>query len=209
LERRRPRECYSEIALQDTCKRVVTHRTRHQHLKQCVSKSYLHGCTRVVLKTLKSPFTGKPRPSIIRVIAQGDRCSRNVATLGLGCRFEQKCPAEAFVGSRQNSASIGEALRTFLRFKGPMIAPSLPHPSTSTYCSGRRLDISNMSTTSAPAIRHTLRSCASPLRSQKRWAQVHDVRFVATHQDTNKIIDRYKEKLAQKAKECAISTHSD
>jgi hypothetical protein len=63
-----------------------------------------------------------------------------------------------------------------------------------------------MSTTSAPAIRHTLRSCASPLRSQKRWAQVHDVRFVATHQDTNKIIDRYKEKLAQKAKEYAFCT---
>jgi hypothetical protein len=63
-----------------------------------------------------------------------------------------------------------------------------------------------MSTTSAPAIRHTLRSCASPLRSQKRWAQVHDVRFVATHQDTNKIIDRYKEKLAQKAKEYAFGT---
>ena len=61
-----------------------------------------------------------------------------------------------------------------------------------------------MSTTSAPAIRHTLRSCASPLRLQKRWAQVHDIRFVATHQDTNKIIDRYKVKLARKAKEYAF-----
>jgi len=63
-----------------------------------------------------------------------------------------------------------------------------------------------MSTTSAPAIRHALRSYASPLRSQKRWAQVSDVRLVTTHQDTNKIIDRYKEKLAQKAKEYAFGT---
>src|SRR3954451_8269762 len=100
---------------------------------------------------------------------------------------------------------LGETL-TFLRFKGPLIVPSLPHPSTSAHCTGRCLDIFNMSTTSAPAIRHTLRSCALPLRSQKRWAQVHDVRFVATHQDTNKIIDRYKEKLAQKAKEYTFGT---
>jgi hypothetical protein len=106
-------------------------------------------------------------------------------------------PDRTFENHSTSSASLGEALP-------PLIAPTLPHPSTSSQLTRRRLDIPNMSTTSAPAIRHTLRSCASPLRSQKRWAQVHDVRFVATHQDTNKIVDRYKEKLAQKAKEYAF-----
>ena len=82
-----------------------------------------------------------------------------------------------------------------------LVATLLPHPSRSSDYTGRHWKQASMSTTSAPAMRHTLRSCASPLRSQKRWAQVHDVRFVATHQDTNKVINRYKEKLVQKAKE--------
>jgi hypothetical protein len=42
-----------------------------------MSQSYLHWCTRIVLKTLRSSW-----PSIITVIAQGDRYSKNVATLG-------------------------------------------------------------------------------------------------------------------------------
>lgn len=48
-----------------------------------------------------------------------------------------------------------------------------------------------------------LRSRAPLLRyQQKRWAQVHDVRFLATHHDPNQVLDRYRSKLHQKAKEC-------
>ncbi|OKL61893.1 hypothetical protein UA08_02391 [Talaromyces atroroseus] len=36
---------------------------------------------------------------------------------------------------------------------------------------------------------------------QKRFAQVHDVRFLATHRDPRQILDKYKHKLDQKAKE--------
>lgn len=38
-------------------------------------------------------------------------------------------------------------------------------------------------------------------RSQRRWARVHDVRFLTTHQTRDRIINRYKEKLDQKAKQ--------
>ncbi|KIW80531.1 hypothetical protein Z517_07147 [Fonsecaea pedrosoi CBS 271.37] len=41
----------------------------------------------------------------------------------------------------------------------------------------------------------------SLLRPQRRWARVHDVRFVTTHRDQEKILDRYRHKLEQKAKE--------
>ncbi|KAJ9264728.1 putative F1F0 ATP synthase assembly protein Atp11 [Paecilomyces variotii] len=41
-----------------------------------------------------------------------------------------------------------------------------------------------------------------PLRhQQRRWAQVHDVRFLATHHDRSHIIEKYKAKLDKKAKE--------
>lgn len=36
---------------------------------------------------------------------------------------------------------------------------------------------------------------------QKRFARVHDVRFLATHRDPNQVQDKYKEKLDQKAKQ--------
>lgn len=36
---------------------------------------------------------------------------------------------------------------------------------------------------------------------QKRWAQVHDIRLLATHQIPDSIIERYKDKLSQKAKQ--------
>ncbi|PLN78813.1 putative F1F0 ATP synthase assembly protein Atp11 [Aspergillus taichungensis] len=35
---------------------------------------------------------------------------------------------------------------------------------------------------------------------QRRWAQVHDVRFLATHHDPNHVLDKYRAKLDQKAK---------
>ncbi|RDW94010.1 ATP11 family protein [Aspergillus mulundensis] len=36
---------------------------------------------------------------------------------------------------------------------------------------------------------------------QRRWAQVHDVRFLATHRDPNQVLDRYRSKLNQKAQQ--------
>ncbi|CAD6441485.1 68add0c8-ef21-4522-90c9-101910c3229d [Sclerotinia trifoliorum] len=53
----------------------------------------------------------------------------------------------------------------------------------------------------SPAIRRTISGAAPYLRSsQKRWAQVHDVRFLATQQ-SDRILEKYREKLDQKAKE--------
>ncbi|KAL4990395.1 ATP11 protein-domain-containing protein [Aspergillus falconensis] len=36
---------------------------------------------------------------------------------------------------------------------------------------------------------------------QRRWAQVHDVRFLATHHEPNQVLERYRLKLNQKAKQ--------
>ncbi|KAL3478185.1 ATP11 protein-domain-containing protein [Aspergillus californicus] len=36
---------------------------------------------------------------------------------------------------------------------------------------------------------------------QRRWAQVHDVRFLATHRDPNQVLDKYRAKLDQKAQQ--------
>lgn len=56
-----------------------------------------------------------------------------------------------------------------------------------------------MATTRLPVLRNLLDRQVRPLSGhvQRRWAQVHDVRFVATHQPG--VVDRYKEKLARKA----------
>lgn len=43
-----------------------------------------------------------------------------------------------------------------------------------------------------------------PQYQQRRWAQVHDVRFLATHHTSQQVKERYREKLTRKAKECAI-----
>ncbi|PGH27918.1 hypothetical protein AJ80_00468 [Polytolypa hystricis UAMH7299] len=55
----------------------------------------------------------------------------------------------------------------------------------------------------APVIRNLLgRPIALHRTVQKRWAQVHDVRFVASHASgAEKVQDRYREKLEQKAKQ--------
>ncbi|EER25924.1 hypothetical protein D8B26_008248 [Coccidioides posadasii str. Silveira] len=55
----------------------------------------------------------------------------------------------------------------------------------------------------SPAFRNLLgfHTSISPVKHiQRRWAQVHDVRFVATHQPNN-VLARYKDKLDQKAKQ--------
>ncbi|KAF4208995.1 hypothetical protein CNMCM8927_008218 [Aspergillus lentulus] len=52
------------------------------------------------------------------------------------------------------------------------------------------------------AFQSLLRGRSSLARTpQRRWAQVHDVRFLATHHDPNHVLDRYKSKLDRKAKE--------
>jgi ATP synthase F1 complex assembly factor 1 len=52
-----------------------------------------------------------------------------------------------------------------------------------------------------PVLRHVVSGAAPYLRvTQRRWAQVHDVRFLATQQ-SDRVLEKYKEKLARKAKE--------
>ncbi|EFR02334.1 ATP11 [Nannizzia gypsea CBS 118893] len=52
-----------------------------------------------------------------------------------------------------------------------------------------------------PAIRNLLCRPILPARHvQRRWAQVHDARFITTHQ-SSQVLDKYKDKLARKAKE--------
>ncbi|CAG8240570.1 unnamed protein product [Penicillium salamii] len=47
-----------------------------------------------------------------------------------------------------------------------------------------------------------LRGQSGLLRNQqRRWAQVHDVRFLASHHDPKYVLDKYRAKLDQKAKE--------
>ena len=52
-----------------------------------------------------------------------------------------------------------------------------------------------------PALRHVVSGAAPYLRTtQRRWAQVHDIRFLVTQQ-SDRILEKYKEKLDRKAKE--------
>ncbi|CZT42900.1 related to F1F0-ATPase complex assembly protein ATP11 [Rhynchosporium secalis] len=60
-----------------------------------------------------------------------------------------------------------------------------------------------------PALRHVVSGAAPYLRStQRRWAQVHDVRFLATQQ-SDRVIEKYKEKLAKKAQEEGLKDISE
>jgi hypothetical protein len=53
-----------------------------------------------------------------------------------------------------------------------------------------------------PALRHTIGGVPPYLRGfQRRWAQVHDVRFVATHRTPDSVLEKYRHKLVRKAKE--------
>ncbi|ESZ89673.1 hypothetical protein SBOR_9941 [Sclerotinia borealis F-4128] len=53
----------------------------------------------------------------------------------------------------------------------------------------------------SPAIRRIVTGASPHLQAtQKRWAQVHNVRFLNTQQ-SDRVLDKYKEKLDQKAKE--------
>ncbi|ERF75195.1 hypothetical protein EPUS_08865 [Endocarpon pusillum Z07020] len=53
----------------------------------------------------------------------------------------------------------------------------------------------------SPLIFNRIRGPPNPLRLQRRWARVHDVRFVATRGDTKSILEKYRDKLDKKAKE--------
>ncbi|KAI0841980.1 ATP11-domain-containing protein [Hypoxylon sp. FL0890] len=60
-----------------------------------------------------------------------------------------------------------------------------------------------MATTRIPALRNLL-GRRQPFRlpnPQRRWAQVHDVRFVATTQASRNVTEKYREKLDRKARE--------
>ncbi|KAL7629443.1 hypothetical protein AAE478_000963 [Parahypoxylon ruwenzoriense] len=65
-----------------------------------------------------------------------------------------------------------------------------------------------MATVRIPALRNLLlgrRQIRLPNPNQRRWAQVHDVRFLATTQVSRNITERYREKLDRKAREEGLS----
>jgi len=58
----------------------------------------------------------------------------------------------------------------------------------------------------ARTLRHSSRCLKYRNRSsQRRWAQVHDIRFLNSHQKpADKIIEKFRSQLAEKAKEWVI-----
>lgn len=53
-----------------------------------------------------------------------------------------------------------------------------------------------------PAFRRLVtRPLSTPAIAHRRWAQVHDVRYLATHGAQERVIAKYKQKLDRKAKE--------
>lgn len=60
-----------------------------------------------------------------------------------------------------------------------------------------------MATPRLPALRNVLNYHLRPLRAlnQRRWAQVHDVRFLATTQSSRTVLEKYRQKLDAKARE--------
>ena len=59
-----------------------------------------------------------------------------------------------------------------------------------------------MAASRLPALRYAPNHLSYPfLRgSQKRWAQVHDVRFLVTHHRSERLLEKYKDKLDRKVK---------
>ncbi|WYZ34491.1 hypothetical protein EsH8_I_000767 [Colletotrichum jinshuiense] len=58
-----------------------------------------------------------------------------------------------------------------------------------------------------PALRHLVTSSGRAFRAsnQRRWAQVHDVRFLATTQQPRAVVEKYRAKLEQKARQEGVS----
>ncbi|KAK1755308.1 ATP11-domain-containing protein [Echria macrotheca] len=57
-----------------------------------------------------------------------------------------------------------------------------------------------MATVRTPALRHLAGIQARLTTPQRRWAQVHDVRFLATTQHRRSVIEKYRDKLDRKAR---------
>ncbi|EKG14633.1 ATP11 domain-containing protein [Macrophomina phaseolina MS6] len=56
-----------------------------------------------------------------------------------------------------------------------------------------------------PAFRRLVtRPLPTPVIASRRWAQVHDVRYLATHGAQERVLAKYKDKLARKAKEQGV-----
>ncbi len=53
----------------------------------------------------------------------------------------------------------------------------------------------------SPMICRQIRGQPNPLRLQRRWARVHDVRFVATRGESKIVLEKYRDKLDKKAKQ--------
>ncbi|KAL5122017.1 hypothetical protein ACEQ8H_000233 [Pleosporales sp. CAS-2024a] len=61
-----------------------------------------------------------------------------------------------------------------------------------------------------PPLRHCLRQpLSNPRFTQRRWAQVHDVRLLATHGAHERVLAKYREKLEKAAKEKGLSHVSE
>ncbi|OLN82020.1 Protein ATP11, mitochondrial [Colletotrichum chlorophyti] len=58
-----------------------------------------------------------------------------------------------------------------------------------------------------PALRHLVTSSSRAFRAsnQRRWAQVHDVRFLATTQQPRAVVEKYRAKLEEKARREGVS----
>jgi ATP synthase mitochondrial F1 complex assembly factor 1 len=112
------------------------------------------------------------------------------------------------IGVARRSVNHSMNLRHYWSFEepSPILNPPLLLylPFVPVVTAVRRLLRTAMSSTTMLALRRSLDRCSRPIpvfRTQRRHARVHDVRFVTTHRDQEKILDRYKEKLEQKAKE--------
>lgn len=61
-----------------------------------------------------------------------------------------------------------------------------------------------------PALRHSVSRGAPNVRpAQRRWAEVHDVRFLATHRQPDRVAEKYRDKLQEKARAYARLIRDD
>lgn len=61
-----------------------------------------------------------------------------------------------------------------------------------------------------PILRHLVRNpLSNPRTCQRRWARVQDVRFLATHNAQERILQKYKDKLESKAKQEGLNDVSE
>ncbi|KHO00637.1 atp11 [Metarhizium album ARSEF 1941] len=67
------------------------------------------------------------------------------------------------------------------------------HPSKQWLPSGYKLSLRHLAACPLPSV--------ARLQTQRRWAQVHDVRFLVTRRPPQAVLDKYREKLNQKAKQ--------